>query len=39
MDSSNGRVWYWVGFAVLAFFVYSYGAGWYSGPVPGSPVP
>jgi hypothetical protein len=39
MDLKDGRIWYWVGLVVLAFLVFSYGAGWFNEPIPGSPMP
>ena len=39
MDPKDSRLWYWIGFAVVALFVFSYGAGWFDAPIPGSPVP
>jgi hypothetical protein len=32
MGPRENRLWYWVGFVVLAILVYSYGSGWFNDP-------
>jgi hypothetical protein len=39
MGPSDYRIWYWVGFVVLAVLIFGYGAGWFSEAIPGSQLP
>jgi hypothetical protein len=39
MGPPDYRIWYWVGFVVLAVLIFGYGAGWFSEAIPGSQLP
>jgi hypothetical protein len=39
MGPRDYRIWYWVGFVVLAILIFGYGAGWFNGAMPGAQLP